>query len=540
MGKSKPSVQDFTLKAQLGPPKNPARVVQPRKHIKMAMPIVVCDAELNTWFENNSAGHQWDLIEAIKYLRDNWPRDREGNRRTTPIMLVCFNPHRVFEKAHSVFKDDPEWNARFSINTSEKFHTDGKIREPKVKTTQDIRISFFGFRDDNRRTKYFHLISPYDFIDEFDKWGDETWPEWLRMYKWGGHVRKWVRKNKLKLAATRGGLSAQLLRDKRFYPNSRRKVPKLTNENARSALPGNFYIMREDAIGKLHRGVYVIDQENAHHHAVENTELPCANTLFARGRFASLSDDPFVSEKSLGFKELLKQHGLFRCRVWIPTNLPNIGSYIPPWANRPGLQNIYLYSNEMDLVQELGVEIRHISFAWTSPHTDRGLTKYAQWARGEVDRYPEHRAWIKPTLLSAYGILGARPRHMEMAFWRSDSGERHRYLLGPTPIFMQKVRTDKPIQPVIANTIHRGMIEAHTRKLSIQLARTLEDEGHNVLGIHADAVLVRDEGQQFPLLPPPWRVKDRYNFFESIDAVSYKADSIEILPGRKRKGKKRG
>jgi hypothetical protein len=207
----------------------------------------------------------------------------------------------------------------------------------------------------------------------------------------------------------------------------------------------------------------------------------------------------------------------------------------------PGLQNVFLYSNELPLARELGVEIRHVSYAWTSPDTDKGLTKYAQWARDEVNHMPRHKAWIKPTLLSAYGILGARPRQIEMAFWRSESGEDFRYLLGPTPITMKKLRTSKEIQPVIANTIHRGMIEAQTRTLSIELARQLEREEHNVLGIHADAILVRDEDQQFPLLSPPWRIKDRYGFFQSIDMVSYKADDIEILPGRKRrKGKKRG
>lgn len=513
--------------------------MKPRKHTQMAMPILVCDADMNTWCENQPANAQWDIVEAVSYLRDHWPRDFEGRKRTTPVMLVCFNPHRVFERLHAVFKNDPEWNARFSVNTGEKFHLDGTVREAKVKTSQDIRISLFGFRDDNRKTKYFHPISPYDFIENFREWGDAEWPEWLRMYEWGGNVRKWIRKHNLRFSATRGGLAAQLLRDKRFYPTNRRKVPKFTNEKARPAMPGNFYIMREDAIGKLHKGVYIIDQHNAHHHAVENIQLPNANTLFARGRFLSLSDEPFARENRKGFDELISEHGLFRCRVWVPTNLPSMGTFVPPWAAQAGLQNVFLYSNEFQLARELGVEIRHISYAWTSPDTDNSLARYAQWARDEVNHAPKHKAWIKPTLLSAYGILGARPRHIEFAFWRSESGEDYRYLLGPTPIIMKKTRTSKEIQPVIANTIHRGMIEAETRKLSVELARQLEDEGHHVLGIHADAILVRDEDQQFPLLSPPWRIKDRYNFFQSIDAVSYKADTVEILPGRKRKGKKR-
>lgn len=477
-------------------------------------------------------GTEWDIVELVRYLRDNWPRDTAGSKRTTPIMLVCHNPHRVFQRVHEAFKDHPEWNARFSVNTNERFYvSDGATREPKVRTAQDIRISFFGFRDSNRKTWYFHPVSPHDFMENFREYGDSEWPEYIRLYHWGGSVRKWMRKHKLRFTATRGGLSAQLLRDKRFYPNARRKVPVQTNEKARAALPGNFYAIKEKYVEHIIPAVFLIDQENAHHHAAETVQLPNANTLFARGRFATLSDEPFVREKKLGFENLLDEHGLFRCRVWIPK--PH-GKEIIPWTQEHGLTDIFLFSNELQMAKELGIEIRHISYAWTSRETDTGLAKYAEWARGEVIDNPSHRSWLKPTLLSAYGILGVRPRQMEMAYWRSLSGKPFRYLLGPTPIMMKRMRTTKEIQPPIANLIHRGMIEAETRKLSIELAVRMEAEGHTVIAIHADAVLVKDEGQQLPLLPPPWRVKDRLSHFKAIDQVSFHSDQVTILPGRKR------
>lgn len=493
---------------------------------------------MKVWYENKTdMGCDWDLVECIKYLRDNWPRDREGKQRTTPVMLVCHNPHRIFQKVHKAFENDPEWNVRFSVNTSERFYvSDGASREPKVRTTQDIRIASFGFRTDNRKTKYFHLITPIDFMDDFNAYGDENWAEYIRLYHWGGSVRKWMRKHKLRFTATRGGLAAQLLRDKRFYPSDRRKVPKLTNENSRIALPGNFYAMAESHVDKLMPAVYLIDQENAHHHAAEQVELPNGNTLFARGRFATLSDESYVQDKHIGFNHLMSEHGLFRVRAWVPNTW---GGMVPPWNNQVGLTNIFLFSNELDMAKEMGVEIRHISYAWTSRDPDKGLSKYAQWAKREVSANPDHRVWLKPTLLSAYGILGVRPRYMENAYWRSSSGEPYRYLLGPTPIMMNRVRTTKEIQPGIANLIHRGMIEAETRKLSIQLARKLEDEGHTVIAIHADAVLVKDEGQQLPLLPPPWRVKDRLTSFKAVDQVSFHSDQVSVLPGRKQTRAKR-
>lgn len=526
------TVQDFTCAAQLGPPSDPQRVVKPRKNARVDMRIAVCDSTMNVWYEDKTdMRSDWDLVEFVKYMRDHWPRDTEGLKRTTPVMLVCHNPHKVFQRLHEAFKTDPQWNARFSVNTAERFHLDGKVREPKVKTTKDIRIGYFGFRTSNRKTKYFHPVTPLDFMDDFRKYGDTEWPEYIRLYHWGGSVRKWMQKHNLRFTATRGGLSSQLLRDKRFYPEARRKVPKLTNEKARLALPGNFYAMAEDSVGKMYAGVYLIDQENAHHHAAENVHLPHADTLFARGRFATVSDKPYMREGRLGYENLIGEYGLFRVRVWVPKHW---GGMVPPWNDRTGLTNMYLFSNELAMAEELGMEIRHISYAWTSRDRDEGLSKYAEWAQQEVSAHPEHRQWLKPTLLSAYGILGVRPRIMEMAYWQSKKGEPFRYLLGPTPVTMQRMRTTKEIQPGIANLIHRGMIEAETRKLSIQLARRLETEGHTVIAIHADAVLVKDEGQQLPLLPPPWRVKDRLTTFQAIDQVSFSSDTVTVLPGRKR------
>lgn len=524
------------VKAHLAPPSKPSRVVKPRKSASAYMRIAVCTRDGKVWWEGahgeDMPDVEWDLIELIKFLRDNWPKDRAGKSRTTPILLVCHNPHKVFLRVHKEFENDPEWKCRFSINTGEKFYIrDAASREPKVRTQQDVRIAFFGFRAKNRSTKYFHIVSPFDFLDDFDSYGKKDWPEHIRLYHWAGSVRKWVRKHNLNFSPTRGGLSAQLLRDSKFYPNARRKVPKLTNEKARSAMPGNFYAMVQKEMGIMYKSMYVIDQENAHHYAAQTVPLPDANSLFARGRFLSSSDEPYAREKTDLYGQLLKENGLYRVRMYVPNHL---GGMLPPWASRAGFVNTYLYSNEIELAFSLGIEIRHISHAWTSTNTDSGLKQYAVWAEQEIKKNPDHKSWLKPTLLSAYGILGARPRHIEMAHWGTSKGEDFRYLLGPTPIVMKKIRTNRKIQPAIANTIHRGMIEAETRRLAVELARQMETEGHHVIGLHSDSILIEDDGQQLPLLPPPWRVKDRLAAFTAIDAVSFMSDTMTILPGRKR------
>lgn len=488
------------------------------------MPIVVVDSQGSAYYERDFKGASiapWQWVELLHYLKHNWPQGPSGRRRALPIMLVCHNPHKVFIEAHEVFKNDPDWQVRLNATQSDA--------NTRVNSLDNLHVKLFGFRDDNRHTRYFHPICPLDFMHTFDKYGDPRYPEYVRLYEWAGHVRKWIQKNKLRYAQTRGGLAAQLLRDPKFYSQARRKVPKLTNERARDALPGNFYAATLEK--KMWSRVYVIDQENAHHYAARTVNLPSANDLFAKGRYRELSDSPFARPGSTPYERIMSEYGLLRLRVFVPRGLKGT---IPQWASKRELVNIYAYSNEIPLLESLGIEIRHISYAWTSEGTDQGLARYAEWAEQEVRRNEPQRAWLKPTLLSAYGILGARPRILESAFWNSEKGEPTPYIFGAYADTFKRIRTQREVQSPIANVIHRGMIEAETRRLSITLARQLEAEGHTVIAVHADALIVNDEGQQLPLLPPPWRVKDQLSQFKVLDKVSFESESLTILPGRKR------
>lgn len=511
----------------------PLHVVKPRKPVTTKMPIVVCDLNLDAHYErDNRMVAGWNFLELCHYLKNAWPR-KPDSPKFTPIMLVCSSPHQVYLAAHDAFKGDPEWQARMTVVNDSVYKPEVKAGiQPagRVVPIADLRIGFFGWRDKFRTTRYFHPISPHDFLENFSEYGETDAPEWLRLYEWGGRIRKWMVKNKMRFSASRGGLSAQLLRDARFYPAERRKVPKLTNENAREAMPGNFYAVTS-VRNKIYPRVYVIDQQNAHHFAAKTVTLPNANQLYAKGRYRSLEDKPWVTPNSEHYDDVLKEHGLLRVRIWVPKGL--LGS-LPPWAQNPGLQDAWIYTNELPLLEELGVEIRHIAYTFTAPTTDRGLSKYAAWAEREAALLPKEKAWLKPTLLSAYGILGARPRVLESAYWRSVVGKPTKYFLGPHPITMRQIKGKRAVQTPIANTVHRGMIEAETRQLSIKLAREFEDAGNHVVSIHADAVIVHDEGQQIPLLTNPWRVKHELTRFRSIDSVSFESEAMTILPGRKR------
>lgn len=519
----------------LGPPVDPERIVRPRKEAHIHMPIVVIDEE-RIWYENQPKGIEWDLYGFLTWLRDNWPTRRSPDGKTrsrhVPVMLVTKDPQITLLNIHEYFQNDEHWNFRLTLSEPSGFDPNPSRQ---VRALTENRISYMGWKYSKRRTHYMHPINPLDFVPKWEDYRSDL-PNIARMYSFGAEVREWMRNQNMRFSASRGGLASQLLRDSRFYRKARRKVPLLTNEKARKALPGNCYIrMTEQGyVG----GVYVIDQESAHHRAAQTVDLPDANSLFGYGRFGTESDKPFARPGSDIFDQLIHEHGLLRVRVWVPKIPSVLGTAVPPWMLRPGLQNVYLFTNELPQAFAEGLEIRHISYAWTSPDTDSGLKRYADWSVRHTNTLtPRQKSWLKPLLLSAYGVLGVRAHYIESASYRG-VGKSEQYFLGSFPVTMHKKRSSVIIQSPIANCIHRGMIEAETRRLSIELAQRFHREGHTVVGVHADAVLVKDEGQQLPLLDSPWRIKDRLTNVRLVDDVSYTSDQAIVLPGRPRNAKR--
>lgn len=515
----------------LGPPIQSELTVRPRKDVHIHMPILVVD-EGKVWYENQPQGIEWELYGLLEWLRDNWPTRPRNKSNSVPLMLVTKDPQRTLLDIHQHFKDDETWN--FRLTTAEPKGFDPQPAK-QARSLEENRVSYMGWKLKSEHTHYMHPINPLDFLPKWDEYRSDL-PTIARMYSFGAEIREWMREQKMRFNASRGGLASQLLKDHRFYPRNRRKVPMLTNEKARKALPGNCYIRfsGQEYIG----GVYVVDQEFAHHHAAKTVQFPDGDSLFAYGRFGTESDKPYTRPGSLLFDDLIHQHGLLRVRAWVP-NIPSvIGQAVPPWMMNPGLQNFYLFTNELPFAFAMGVEIRHIAYAWLSPDLDTGLKRYSEWAVEHTNTLPGRaKSWLKPLLLSAYGVLGVRAHYIESAIYRG-KGEPERYMLGPLPVMMRQRKSSIVVQSGIANCIHRGMIESETRRLSIELAQRFYREGHTVVGVHADAVLVKDEGQQLPLLDTPWRVKDRLTNVRLVDDVSYTSDQAIVLPGRPRNAKR--
>jgi hypothetical protein len=80
---------------------------------------------------------------------------------------------------------------------------------------------------------------------------------------WATDVREWARTQDLELRAALAGYGAQLLRDPRFYPEPRRRVPRATNEHVRPSLPGNLVRLVNTTPGPRTYNVTSIDQRSA-------------------------------------------------------------------------------------------------------------------------------------------------------------------------------------------------------------------------------------------------------------------------------------
>jgi hypothetical protein len=204
--------------------------------------------------------------------------------------------------------------------------------------------------------------------------------------------------------------------------------------------------------------------------------------------------------------------------------LPNCG---PGGTYRRG----FFYSNELPYLKALGVRIRHIIACWVSPDLDTGLNKYAAWAIEQIQKAPaDSKPWLKPTLLSTYGVLAAKPKHLEFGYKRAKGGEPKKYPCGSGFIDVQAKRTKKAREPLMSNVIHRGMIEAQTRLRSLEYAKELTHDGYDILAIYADSIFV-DSNKDLPFIKPPWRIQQHLTSLRFQSATHFTSQELNKTPG---------
>lgn len=498
-----------------GPRPEPPRVVKPRKLYTSNLPLIAVDRNAVL----TERGEHFAYSELSRLV----------SREPSSIFVTHLVGQMVRELT-KVFEDDPRWQFRASPVEREVWGPNKKYRT----TIRDTTVACFGFTGvSKKRGKYHYPISPQTFVlktaNDIRRNVDEPPDTLLKLMEWGKDLRAFLLEQKLILRPTTGGIAGQLLRDERFYPKARRKVPRRTNAAAREQLPGNFYRLYDAKVGRAYKAVY-LDQTSAHHNVAQAIQFPDANTLRRRGRYASLSDRrPFKRAGSDNFDKCLQEHGLFYLGVEVPHFRANVFP-LPCLDGKRGYRRVYVYSNELEYLRECRVTIRHIIAQWTSPNAEAGLNRYGEWAADEIAKSGiERKPWLKPTLLAPYGVLAARPKPIEFGYHRAENAIEKKYPCGSGFLTVQARRMARSREMPTANVIHRGMIEAETRLRSLRLARELAKLEHSILAIYADSLFVN--GSSVPLLSPPWRVQHHLTALRFLSATAFTSMEISKLPG---------
>jgi hypothetical protein len=450
-------------------------------------------------------------------------------------IFALHNAGTILAPLNEIYEKNPRWQYKLTPIERELYNPNG---EKARFTVREVIVNFFGFsrpKGNHRlKPKYHYPLDPLVFcrktapeIRGRDTDGELTYTLFA-LYEWAKDVRNFIQEQELRLGATSGGIAAQLLRDSRFFPEPRRKVPAATNEAARARLPGNYYRLNKEP-GEYLRAYY-LDQENAHHTCALELQFPDPDYLYAKGNFDSESSEIWSHAGSAHFEKIIRQHGLFRLKISSPHRTAAIA---PPYLETVGVREAYIYSNELPMFYALGGRVEGIIAAWTSPKVCKGLNRYARWAIDELKgKPPETREWLKPTLLSTYGLLASKPKNLEYGFRTSTAGEPKKYPVGAVDLPVMARTSTKAIEPGFANVIHRGMIESETRKRSIELANWLASYDLDIVGVYADSVFVSSrDNAALPLLPPPWGIKYELTGLRFFNPVSFHSRELTKMPG---------
>lgn len=507
----------------------PARTVKPRKPTQNQS-LILFDTECGIWVERTGEFFEFSY-------------EKLGE-------LVCTEPSSIFGGEESVmvvdrlverFKDVPNFNAKVvKVPQTRKGNPKKKPTEFKAHA-----YSYFGFKRQGKKdlaqSRYFNVFDPNLFVSSMSFMDLTGYPKGERFRTFIAYavdLRNWCDENGLRLSLTAGGIGSQLMKDARFFPNARRKVPKATNEKARQALPGNHYSRHNinDVEGMVtFDAVVCYDQKAAHHSAAKLLEFPHSDSLNAHGNFRDLENPkPWLRNGTSHFKRVLQSHkGLFYGRIYSPGFRDT--EFTLPFLKDRGYVDTYFFSNQVTYIQSFkGVRIEYLYASWTSEITDPGLNKYAEWSLDKLDTCdPGLKPTLKTIMLSAYGMLAATPRHMEFGWVRAKKGEPQSWITyGPQRRTFQVTKTKREIELTICNGIWRGMIEAETTLESLRFAEYLTGKGHTVVQIYADAVYARfDPELDPPILYEPWKDGERLDDYVSPNATQFASRQKIRAPG---------
>lgn len=503
--------------------KPPTKIVKPRKRGTNVSDktIVAIDIVRDTFLtERGKTGTVTELISGLETLKQEYIFVCRGIAEFTSMCQEFYAEHDAFQFFCTPMQRE-KWSLVNYVRNSEK--GEGHRHTMYKNRTIVSRLGFSWSKSKRKKRNVYHLcLDPITFSDR--AWGRD--PVTLNeLINWGKELRDFCKREQVNLRPTQGGIGRQYLRDPRFYPEARRKVPRATNDSARSAL-GRITMRMHARRDKQYQAWY-IDQHGAHHYQVQHSDLPDSDYTFAFGNFRTLQgiwkSDP---ERVRSFLSRFK--GLLYCTIDYET----VGGRWEPdflWKHKTGTP-IYLFTNQLDLLHSLGGKVTGIIAAWGTSRRDNGLPEIGKHHIALTQEL--NYGWLKPLLLSTYGCLATRPKRQSYGFGKtySERGKRVPLPAGRRTLDTILHETHTENEPATNNVIHRGMIEAATECETILYANYLQSLGYRVLAVRVDAVVVEDDCD-LPTIPlfDPWRVVSRLTNLEFHDNACF--TSLEINKG---------
>jgi len=327
-----------------------------------------------------------------------------------------------------------------------------------------------------------------------------------------------------------GSFGSAMLRASSEWSKRRHAAPEFISTIAREHLPGNYYAISQKTKGRNLEHVYYMDQEASHHKIASSIPLPHPHTLRARGYFRGAENKTYTPWTN-DYAKLRQYVGLVLCRVHCAT-LPQEQEHLyPPWAKKPGTQNVWIWTPELRLFEgDHRLQFEHVICALVSRHTDTALWEYAEWALEQRKRPDKNN--YKSALLAAYGMLACRSDRPLNNFSVHGRAKPPRAMIVELPLLPEVYRSEvrRTRAPSTQNVIARGVIEAETRTRSLEYAKQLEADGIPVAQIYADGLLAAVN--QMPLhIPEHWRIAASLTHVRSPHPNSIISDQLVRLPG---------
>ena len=509
--------------------------------------FAVCMRDENVLTE---AGELFELSQLPARLRERKPGE-SGRRRLEPppeqlpagIVVTDHGVELVGYLEQSELRKDPLFNWQLGLRSHSAWRPEAGSRSRfEFVVPKPTRFGFASQRGGRRRAKgrarWYQLLDVAMFCELPDGWGE---PDVRELLEFGASLRSWANENQLPVLASASAYGSRLLRDSRFGGGWHRKVPASTNARIRPLLPGNHYQLMGDAA--IYNAAHKLDQKQAHHHAALVTRFPGPDRLEASGYWrqpappdgARMGTRGPIRAGTAQHAELLEQAGVFHVALSVP-ELVAIDSLAIPQLRKPGRRWQTLTSVEIDHVRGMrdqGVRILDIWCCWTSPDDDDRLREYAFWSGEQLAHAGATRAWLKPLLLAAYGMLAVKPSRFRNAWrWcgRPDGAIGWQTRYGALVGYEKSGRRER--ESSTANVIWRALIESQVRLESLRFAQQLRELRFRPISIYADAVFALGDGT--PPAPIPWRYEGLIHHLQFESASRYRSREETRLPGSPR------